>query len=157
MDELSDLYQVEYGASQGSCLGPLIFLIFMNDLHSNLKHCKCILFADDTTIYITHNNLRYMEWCVQEDLNDIDDWFKANKLTLNTAKSNGILFHRKRLTTTNIAPKINNVCLPMVKSTKFLGVWVDSSLHWNEHLSKLILKLKRNLNLLRVSKKLLTT
>ena len=128
LDEISDSYPVEYGAPQGSCLGPLIFLIFMNDLHMNLEHCKCILFADDTTIYFTHNNLRYMEWCVQEDLNKIDDCFKANKLTINATKSNGILFHRKRLTTTNIALKIDNESLPLVKSTKFLGVWVDNSL-----------------------------
>ena len=66
-----------------------------------------------------------MGWCVQEDLNKIDDWFKANKLTINSAKSNGILFLRKRLTTTNIALKIDNESLPMLKSTKFLSVWVD--------------------------------
>ena len=104
-----------------------------------------------------HNNLRYMEWCVQEDLNKIDDWFKANKLTLNASKSNCIIFHKKKTAVTNLTLQINKVTLPVVRSTKFLGVWVDDCLDCSEHLNKLVLKLKRNLNLLKVSKKLLTS
>ena len=155
IDKLSDPFKVEYGAPQGSCLGPLLFLIFTNDLHLNLDHCNCILFADDTTIYITHNNNRYMEWCVQEDLNKLDDWFKTNKLTLNVAKSNCILFNRNK-TRMSINLTINDVTLPTLHSTKFLGVWIDDHFNWTEHTNKLILKLKRNLNLLRVSKNFLT-
>ena len=156
MEEISEKFQVEYGAPQGSCLGPLLFLIFTNDLHLNLDHCKYILFADDTTIYITHKNLRYMEWCVQEDLNKLDDWFKANKLTLNALKSNCMLFDRKCKSSTKVSLKINDVTLPKVQSTKFLGVWIDEKLDWTEHTNKLILKLKKNMNLLRVSKCFLT-
>ena len=156
MEEIIEKFQVEYGAPQGSCLGPLLFLIFTNDLHLNLDHCKCILFADDTTIYITHKNLRYMEWCVQEDLNKLDDWFKANKLTLNALKSNCMLFDRKCKSSTKVSLKINDITLPKVQSTKFLGVWIDEKLDWTEHTNKLILKLKKNMNLLRVSKRFLT-
>ena len=59
--EYSDYQIVNYGTPQGSCLGPLIFLIFTNDLHQHLNHCASILFADDTTLYKTHRNLNYLK------------------------------------------------------------------------------------------------
>ena len=127
----------------------------MNDLHLNVDHCKCILFVDDTTIYITHNDLWYMEWCAQTDLNKLGGWFMANKLTLNANKSNCILFHTKENKTVPISLMVNNVRLPLVQNLKFLGVWVDRNLDWCEHVNKVILKLKRNLNLLKVPKNLL--
>ena len=69
----SKLYNMEYGTPQGSCLGPLLFLIFTNDLHLHLQYCQCILFADDTTIYMSHRNLNYCEWCIQTDLEILQD------------------------------------------------------------------------------------
>ena len=155
-EELSDQHHVEYGAPQGSCLGPLLFLIFTNDLNLNLDHCQCILFADDTTIYITHNNERYMEWCMQTDLNKINDWFRANKLTLNANKSNCIFFHKKANSSRKMELSVSGTTIPQVTYTKFLGVWVDEKLNWNEHLTRLIPRIKRNLNLLRLSRNFLT-
>ena len=85
--EYSEYQTVNYGTPQGSCLGPLIFLIFTNDLNQHLNHCASILFADDTTIYKTHRNLNYLEWCIQDDMQTLTDWFRANKLTLNLEKT----------------------------------------------------------------------
>ena len=65
---VSDYYSVNYRVPQGGCLGPLLFLIFCNDLPSTLILCTAILFADDTTIYKSQNNLRYLEWCTVEEL-----------------------------------------------------------------------------------------
>ena len=59
--QYSNLYDVEYGAPQGSCLGPLLFLLFTNDLYLNIEHCSAILFADDTTLYKSHRNTRYLK------------------------------------------------------------------------------------------------
>ena len=80
------LRSIEYGAPQGSC--PLLFLIFANDLYHVLQHISCILFADDTTIYHSHKNLRYLKWIIEEDLKQLMDWLKAIKLTLNLNKTN---------------------------------------------------------------------
>ena len=92
INDTSTNYHVNYGVPQGSCLGPLLFLVFCNDLHLNLEFTKCILFADNTTIYNSHKDLRYLAWTLEHDLSIVSDWFKANKLTLNTSKSVCILF-----------------------------------------------------------------
>ena len=91
----SEWEPLEYGTPQGSVLGPLIFLIFNNDLHLHLSYSNCILFADDTTIYSSHKNLQHLTWCIREDLMTLCDWFKANKLTLNLDKSVAMIFSNK--------------------------------------------------------------
>ena len=90
--EYSEYQTVNYGSAQGSCLGPLIFLIFTNDLHKHLNYCSSILFADDTTLYKTYRHLNYLRWCIQDDMHTLTDWFRANKLTLNVEKTICILF-----------------------------------------------------------------
>ena len=155
-----------YGAPQGSCLGPLLLSLFTNDISKHLCYTKCILFADNTTIYMTHRNQNYLSLCIEQDLETISDWFRANLLTLNKDKSVTMTFHPKKFTGGNIISTgltkftgsnitVNNITLPDVTHTKFLGVWIDNGLTWNHHLSKLFLKLKRNCNLLRLGKNLL--
>ena len=90
----SSYYNMEIGTPQGLCLGPLIFLIFCNDLHFNLEFCSAILFADDTTLYKSHKNLEYLKWCIIHDMTLLCDWFKANHLSLNGTKSVGMLFRK---------------------------------------------------------------
>ena len=149
----SEPHLMEYGASQGSCLGPLLFTIFTNDLSRHLLFTKCILFAYNTTLYMSHNNENYLTWCIEEDLKLVNYWFKANLLTLNITKSVCMTFQSKRttghnrLTGCNIS--IENKPLPNVTKTKFLGVWIDNRLAWMDHLIILFTKIKQNANLLR--------
>ena len=84
--QTSEEYAVTYGAPQGSCLGPLIFLIFANDLHLHLQESECIQFADDTTLIFKHKSLCYLHYCIESELAKLQDWFNANKLTLNIRK-----------------------------------------------------------------------
>ena len=149
----SNYYQIEYSTPQGSCLGPLLFLIFTNDLHLHIEYCLCILFTDDTTLYISHKNSNYMEWCMQEDLKTIQDWFRANKLTLNIGKSVCMQFGIKQSKKCTVS--IDGKPLPMVTNTKFLGIWIDDKLTWQEHFNQLCLKISRNTNLLKTSKSFL--
>ena len=152
--EYSDYKPVRYGTPQGSCLGPLIFLIFTNDLHKQLEHCTSILFADDTTLYNTHRNLRYLTWTMEQDLEKLVSWFKANKLTLNTEKTVCMLF-QKPGKNEQIHLTIDKVTLQNQRETKFLGLWLDDQLSWKSHIQKLLLKLNRNSNLLRYSQHLI--
>ena len=150
----SDPFPITYGTPQGSCLGPLLFLIFCNDIYLHLEHCNCILFADDTTLYYSHRNLNYLKWCVEQDLSILADWFRANKLTLNINKSDCILFGIKKKQALKVS--LDGIDLPCVKTTKFLGIWIDKNLTWDKQINELALKLKRNQKLLQMSKNFLS-
>ena len=88
------------------------------------------------------------------DLERLHDWFKANKLTLNLNKSVMLVFGGNSHTYLNEL-RIGGCEITIEKATKFLGVWIDSELNWNEHISRLILKLKNRLGLLKCSKNFL--
>ena len=150
----SEYYDVTIGTPQGSCLGPLLFLIYINDLNLNLEYCRILLFADDTTIFYGHRNKNYLNWCLSEDLKTINDWFLANKLTLNLDKSHLLQFGKSTIT---IDLNLNNVPITESDNVKFLGVHLDKDLRWTHHVNCLVNKLKRNLHLLCMSKKLLDT
>ena len=132
-------------------------MTFCNDIHKVLEFCNCILFADDTTIYKTHSNERFLEWSVNEDLKLISDWFKANKLTLNLNKTVCMLFNYRSKNATQLKIRIDDVVIPQVPHTKFLGLYLDEKLNWKKHLDQLIRKIKSNTKLLRENKKLVST
>ena len=154
----SEKQTIDYGMPQGSCMGPLLFLIFCNDLHLNLQYLESIQFADDTTLHISHRNMNYMKFCLTIDLESIEDWFKANKLTLNIDKT--VLLHfgpgnNKKDILKDV--RIGDKKLQVATSSKFLGLWIDNKLKWTEHVRKLLLKLHSRKSLLMRGKYLLTT
>ena len=77
---------VSCGVPQCSVLGPFLFILYTNDLPSVLKHSQCILFADDTTVYISGRNEPVLRQLIENDLASLTDWFHANKLSLNVLK-----------------------------------------------------------------------
>ena len=149
----SEEYEVDYGTPQGSVLGPLIFLIFCNDLHLHLIFLSCIQFADDTTLYVSHTSIDYIRFCLEHDLEILHDWFLANKLTLNINKSTVILFgnHGGQ----KLKVHIDSIAIPQSTCTKFLGIWIDEHLTWCEHTNRLLLKLNANMNLLKMGQNFL--
>ena len=147
--------EVDIGMPQGSCLGPLLFLLYNNDLYLNLEHTQVILFADNTTIYMGHRNLNYLSWCLEQDMNNVNDWFLANKLTLNINKSSCVLFNKNK-SKASLSIKINNNPVPQHSQVKFLGVWLDENLDWNYHCNTILNKIKRNTYLLRMGQNYLT-
>ena len=150
----SNEFPVSYGVPQGSCLGPLLFLIFCNDLPLNLSSCNNILFVDNTTLYKSHKNLRYLTWSVQEELKQLYELFKSNKLTLNPQKCVCMLFGDNTSDTT-LDLELDGVQVKLVQYTKFLGVWIDAKLCWCINFEKTIVKLKQNVNLLKIGRKFL--
>jgi hypothetical protein len=138
-DNRSQIDTITYGVPQGSVLGPLLFTntpIYTNDLPRNLKTVKSILFADDTTIYQSSNNTEKLYKATNEQLKILEDWFKANKLSLNASKTNYILFRNKNMELNDKNNKllINGEEIVLVSKTKFLGIIIDEHLEWKEHI-----------------------
>ena len=152
---VSEYYTVNYGTPQGSCLGPLIFLIFVNDMQLHLTEVESVQFADDTTILFSHRNEIYLQFCIERELSVLSDWFRANKLTLNVDKSVFLLFNRSGQKQINQL-KLGEELIVRVANTKFLGTWIDDHLNWKTHMSKLLGKLKCGLGMLQRSNGLLT-
>jgi hypothetical protein len=153
---LSDNYLLEYGTPQGSVLGPLLYTILTNDMIKCMKFCSSVVFADDTTVYISGNNLKFLYRKMNEDLKHLTKWFDNNSLSLNVQKSCYILFRTK-----NKNPdfkgkiKVGNMDIKQVSHTKFLGVIIDEYLDWNMHIKHLLTKLASGIYSLKMAKNLL--
>ena len=80
-------FKIPYGTAQGSCLGPLLFIICCNDIHTLPLHSNVILFADDTTFLNSHKNRKYLQYTLEYDMLLLIDWFRANQLSLNMDKT----------------------------------------------------------------------
>ena len=145
-------YKITYGAAQGSCLGPLLFIIFMNDIHLLPVYSSIILFADDTTIFNSHKSAKFLKYMLEHDLTLMMDWFKANALSLNLDKTVGMKFWDS---SNSFTLKVDDMPISMTNCVKFLGLHIDKNLTWQTHLSHLIEKLQTNRWMLSLGKHLL--
>ena len=150
----SDNFYISFGTTQGSCLGPLLFIIFTNDIYLLPTFSKIILFADDTTHINSCMNMHFLKYSLEHDMSILTDWYCANQLSLNVNKTILIKFwpDSKPLTV-----KIGDVELNNSNSTKFLGVTVGECLTWNAHVGNLHSKIQANKMLLVNAKHLLPT
>ena len=142
--ETSTLHMISLGVPQGSILGPLLFTLYVNDLPEMLSNCKAVLYADDTTLYTSSKHPSNIQVHLNEDLSRLEMWFKENKLTLNTEKSEYMVISnihlRKRFR--NIKIKVGNKLMEDSSAIKILGVTITSNLTWDNHIKNLINNLK---------------
>lgn len=131
---------VHHGVPQGSILGPILFLVYINDFSKYLNEADTVLFADDTTLGVSSfESVRANESRLVH-LRDAQEWFQGNRLTLNTDKSVHMTFSLRATTPQSFG---------VTEHCKFLGVYISSSLTWNRHGSYVSDKIAKNIYLLR--------
>jgi hypothetical protein len=148
-DTSSDLMTITCGVPQGSVLGPLLFLLYINDFGNSATVLDFNLFADDSNLFYLHKSLQCLETDLNNQLYNVNEWLCANKLSLNIEKSNFVIFHppQKKISYP-INLKINNKILEEKTSIKYLGVIIDSHLNWKDHVHELSKKISRSVGIL---------
>ena len=143
-------YKVLAGClAQGSILAPELFLYMVNDMKRSLRYCQCILFADDTTIYLVGTNIKFLRQKIQFDMQNLYDWLNCNKLYLNISKTKIMLFSEKLLHYNSFDIVVNNQTIEVVNKFKFLGIVFDHKMTFEHHLSSLCNRLKYYLYMLK--------
>jgi hypothetical protein len=134
----SQISKIEKGVPQGSVIGPLFFLVYINDLPSSLNKSESTLFADDTNVTVSANNIESTIALAQSNLQALENWTNVNELVLNPSKSSFINFSKSGpfdLTYNH------NTAINKTNSTKFLGVIINQNLNWSDHIEAICTKI----------------
>ena len=132
---MSDTISILTGVPQGSNLGPLLFLIYINDFIQASNFFTMRLFAGDTSLTASDKNIDKLLLQVNAELINIYDWLCANKLTLNLKKTKYLIFQPRQKINYNLLPPLTlaGQCLEQVTSLKYLGICIDDHLSWHDH------------------------
>ena len=144
-NKLSGKCKLDIGVPQGSVLGPLLFLIYVNDINRHVHLGTCNLYADDTLIYCTGNSIVELNNTMQKCVDDIQEWYEQNKLVINRSKSNVMLVTTRQMLYHMVDKELNvligNQKLPQSTSMTYLGVEIDNTLSWDAQTNDVCKKL----------------
>ena len=154
----SEIKVVECGVPQGSILGPLLFIISMNDICNISDLMFAIMYADDTCFLINGTDMNTLIKQLNFELESLCIWFKSNKLSLNTQKTFYMVFHRARLKTIGNSSMdiiMDNQILTKVNSIKYMGIIVDHKLNWLDHITYVKAKISKGIGIMYKARKYL--
>ena len=134
----SDYKTIKYGVPQGLVLGPLLFLIFINDLNPAIKDSETFLFANDTSLLNIKDSVKQVNKVVNKDLEFLGQWLNANRISLNGVKTEIVIFRRKKK---HLGCDVNlKLCGKKLKPSnyvRYLGIYLDEYLNWSPHINHL--------------------
>ena len=140
---------MKYGLPQGSVLGPLLFLVYINDLHKAIKFSTIHHFAGDTNLLVVNDSIKKLQKRVNLDLRFLCKWLKANKISLNASKTELLIFrHPNKQINYDLKIKIDGKKIIPSTSVKYLGILIDCHLNWHFHANELSVKLQRAIGML---------
>ena len=131
----SDYNDITCGVPQGSLLGPLLFILYINDFQNSSNVLSFILFADDTSVFFSHKNPDTLLNTVNSELKCIHEWIGCNKLSLNVQKTQSMLSSNS-ISTLPCNLSLMNTPIDLVQSTTFFGLFIDNKLSWKKLLSR---------------------
>ena len=147
---------IDCGVPQGSILGPLLFLLYINDLAKISNSLFFLMYADDTNVFISGKNLKELETQINKDLISLTEWLNTNKLSLNINKTHYMIFNPPRIKPNcRLHIHINNVEIHSVEQTKFLGVIIDCHLSWKPHIQYIKTKVCKSIGIITKARKYL--
>ena len=148
-NELSSVTSIEYGVPQGSVLGPLLFLIYINDLHKALSFATPFHYADDTCLILSNKSLKVINRKINHDLKNITEWLRSNRISLNSQKTEIIMFRAKgKDITKHLNFRLSGKKIELSEKIKYLGLIIDEHLTWKQHMSLIKCKLSKAIGLL---------
>ena len=145
----SDESSITCGVPQGSVLGLILFLLYINDFQNSSDILDFHLFADDSNLFYKNKNLQVLEAIINNELHRVNSWLCANKLLLNIEKTKFVIFHpvQKKILY-DVRLKIDNKCIDRATEIKYLGIMLDSHLNWKSHVSFVSGKIKRSIGMI---------
>ena len=146
----SDTCCISTGVPQGSIVGPLLFMIFINDFPKSSTFFSTRLYADDTSLTASGSNLDSLLREINSHLPAVYEWLCSNKLTLNLTKTKFLIFMPRQKESHNLYPPLTvaNVHLEKSFSVKYLGVYIDCHLTWHDHIDFICGKISKNINIM---------
>ena len=135
---------VDCGVPQGSVLGHLLVLIYINDLHKAIQYCKVHHFADDTNLSRTSKSGKNLNKLVNRDMKHLNNWLSANEISLKAEKTELLILKSSRkVLLDKIKIKLSRKRSYPSNSIKYLGIKIDRFLHWPDQVNSNVVKLNR--------------